>query len=380
MQRTERVETVVVGGGQAGLSVGYHLGRLGRPCVILNADARIGDSWRRRWDSLRLFTPARYDGLDGFPFPAPAHSFPTKDEMADYLEAYAARFDLPVRSGVRVDRLSRRGERYIVSAGNDEFETDNVVVAMSNFQQRRVPAWAERLDPDIVQFHSSEYRSPDQLRAGGVLIIGAGNSGAEIAMETVRTHPTWLSGRHPGHVPFRIGGQAARFILPVVFRLLFHRLMTVDTPLGRKVRPKATTQGGPLVRVKPVDMEEAGIVSVPRTEGVADDGRPRLADGRVMDVANVIWCTGFQPGFSWIDLPGCGPGEPAHQRGLMAAYPGLYFVGLHFLYAMSSVMIHGVGRDARRIARHIARSAPRAAVEATSPASGQARRTYAASA
>src|ERR671936_178723 len=111
MRQTERVQTVVVGGGQTGLSVGYHLARRALPLVILDANERIGDSWRKRWDSLRLFTPARYDGLAGMPFPAPADTFPTKDEMADYLEAYAARFELPVRNGVRVDRLSRQGDR-----------------------------------------------------------------------------------------------------------------------------------------------------------------------------------------------------------------------------------------------------------------------------
>src|SRR5215213_8750096 len=160
----ERFETVIIGGGQAGLSVGYHLAKLGRSFVILEANERIGDSWRKRWDSLRLFTPARYNGLDGFPFPADDWSFSTKDEMADYLEAYAARFDLPVRTGVRVERLSRDGDRFAVETNKGVIETENVVVAMADFQKPRVPEFAAELDRDIVQLHSYEYRNLSQLR------------------------------------------------------------------------------------------------------------------------------------------------------------------------------------------------------------------------
>ena len=352
----ERIQTVVIGAGQAGLSVGYHLAQLGLPFLILDAHARVGDAWRSRWDSLRLFTPARYDGLDGMPFPATTHSFPTKDEMADYLEAYAARFHLPVRSGVRVDGLSRRGERFIVTAGSQRFEADNVVVAMSNYQRPVVPAFAKDLVPAIVQLHSKDYRNPAQLAPGGVLIVGAGNSGADIAMELANDHQTWLSGRDTGHVPFRIEGLAARLILvQLVLRVVFHRVLTVKTPLGRKALVKALTQGGPLIRVKPKDLAAAGVIRAPRTAGVRD-GRPVLADGRVLDVANVIWCTGFEPGFSWIDLPVLDAKgvEPQHQSGVVEREPGLYFVGLHFLHAFSSVMIHGVGRDAGRIAAAIA--------------------------
>ena len=163
----ERVQTIVIGGGQAGLSVGYHLAQRGLPFVILDAHARIGDAWRQRWDSLRLFSPARFNGLAGMPFPAPAHSFPTKDEMADYLEAYAARFELPVRTGVKVDRLSKRGERFEVAAGERRFEAENVVVAMASYQRPRVPAFAGELGPGVVQLHSSAYRNPTAAAGRG---------------------------------------------------------------------------------------------------------------------------------------------------------------------------------------------------------------------
>jgi putative flavoprotein involved in K+ transport len=355
MRQPERVQTVVIGGGQAGLSVGYHLARRGLPFVILEANQRIGDSWRSRWDSLRLFTPARYDGIAGLPFPARPHAFPTKDEMADYLEGYAARFKLPVRTGVKVDRLSREGDRYVVASGDLRFEADNVVVAMATYQRPRVPAFAAELDSGVVQLHSTDYRNLSQLRNGGVLIVGAGNSGSEIALEVARAgHPTWMSGRDTGHIPFRIEGVAGRYLLVhLVLRFIFHRILTVDTPIGRKVRPKVVAKGGPLIRVKPNDLAAAGVERVPRTVGLKN-GLPVLEDGRVLEVANVIWCTGFHPGFSWIDLPVLKDGEPAHYRGVIGGQPGLYFVGLHFLYAMSSTMIHGVGRDAEHIAETIA--------------------------
>ena len=357
MSEPERIQTVVIGAGQAGLSVGYHLARRGAPFVILEANQRIGDTWRKRWDSLRLFTPARFDGLAGMPFPAPAHSFPTKDEMADYLEAYAARFRLPVRTGVRVDRVTRQGGRFLVTAGDSVFEADHVVVAMATYQKPRVPPFAWELDAGIVQLHSSEYRNPAQLRQGGVLVVGAGNSGAEIAIELARRgYPTWMSGRDVGRVPFRIGGLPYRLVLGrLVLRGLFHRVLTRDTPIGRKLAPKLVSRGAPLIRVMPKDLATAGVRRVPRAAG-ARDGRPVLEDGRVLDVANVVWCTGFHPGFSWIDLPVLGErGEPEHHRGVVAKEPGLGFVGLHFLYAMSSGMIHGVGRDAAYVADAIVR-------------------------
>ncbi len=355
MHERERIHTVVIGGGQAGLSVGYHLARRGIPFVILEASPRVGDSWRERWDSLRLFTPARFDGLDGMPFPAPRHSFPTKNEMADYLEAYAGRFRLPVRTGAAVHRLRREGGRYHVAAGDKELEAEHVVVAMAVYQRPRVPSFARELDPGTVQLHSSEYRNLSQLRPGGVLVVGAGNSGSEIALEAARGgHQVWMSGRDTGHVPFRIEGRAGRLLLPFVFRVVFHRILTVDTPVGRKARPKAVSRGGPLIRVKPEDLAAAGVRRVPRVSGVRD-GQPVLEDGQVCPVSSVVWCTGFHPGFSWIDLPVFGAdGEPVHQRGIVTTEPGLYFVGLHFLYAMSSTMIHGVGRDAERVASAIA--------------------------
>ncbi len=353
---TQHIDTVVVGAGQAGLSMGYHLKRRGVPHVILDANARVGDPWRKRWDSLRLFTPARFDSLDGRPFPAHPHAFPTKDEMADYLEDYARHFDLPVVSNTRVERLSRQGDGFLVVAGGRRFEAAHVVVAMANHQQPRVPSFAPELNPDIVQMHSAEYRNPSQLRPGPVLIVGAGNSGSELAKEAVRAgHETTMAGRDVGQIPFRIAGLAGRLILVrLVLRGVFYRVLTIDTPLGRRVRPKILHGGGPLIRVRRTDLKAMGVACAPKVAGVRN-GLPQLADGRVLDVTNVIWCTGYHPGFSWIDLPVFDSyGEPLHEGGVVPSEPGLYFVGLHFLYALSSEMVHGVGRDARRIADRIA--------------------------
>ncbi|HZJ02544.1 MAG TPA: portal protein, partial [Thermoleophilia bacterium] len=187
-----------------------------------------------------------------------------------------------------------------------------------------------------------------------VLVVGAGNSGGEIALEVAGQHATWLAGKESGHVPFRIEGAVARHVfLPLLFRVIGHRVLTVDTTIGRKMRPKLLSHAAPLVRVKPKDLAAARIERVSKIVGVRN-GLPMLEDQRVLEVANVVWCTGFRPDFSWIDLPVFGESEPIHHRGIVANEPGLYFLGLSFLYAMSSGFLPGIGRDAEHIAKHIA--------------------------
>jgi putative flavoprotein involved in K+ transport len=354
-QETTHFEAIVIGGGQAGLSLGYYLKKLGRPFVILDANERIGGSWRTRcWDSLRLFTPARYDGLPGWPFPAPGWSYPTARETADYLEAYAARFELPVRSGMRVDRLSKADGRYLVECAGERITADCVVFAAGFYGTPIVPELAAELDPRIVQMHSSKYRNPSQLRPGGVLLVGAGNSGADIAMEVSKTHTTWLSGPDKGQIPFRIEHPLRRLFVPALWFVAGH-VLTVRTPLGRKARPHVLDHGAPRIRVKSKDLEASGVELVPRTIRV-EDGLPVLEDGRMLDVANVIWCTGFRQDYSWIDVPVFDrEGAPVHERGV-ASEPGLYFLGLDFLYSFASENVGGVYRDAKHIARHIASS------------------------
>ena len=349
----EYVETLVIGGGQAGLAMGYSLSQRDLPYKIIDANKRIGDAWRNRWDSLRLFTPNRFNHLPGMPFPGYHWGFPSKNEMADYLESYARKFDLHVETGVRVERLTREGNRFVATSGDRRFEADNVVVAMSSWQRPRVPDYAPELDPRIVQLHVAEYKNPGQLQEGDVLVVGAGNSGGEVAIELVRTHKVLLSGAGNGAIPFRPESVAARVLMPFVGRVIFHRVLTTRTPIGKKARPKWISTGEPLIRVKPKDLAAVGVERVPRVTGV-QSGLPQLEDGRSVDVANVVWCTGFHPGFSWIDLPVLGPQEPLHRRGIVESEPGLYFIGLKFLYSVSSEQIQGVGRDADYIAGKIA--------------------------
>jgi putative flavoprotein involved in K+ transport len=363
--KREQFDVIVIGGGQAGLSVGYNLKQQGVRFAILDASNRVGDAWRKRWDSLRLFSPARFDGLAGMRFPAPDDHFPTKDEMADYLEAYAKKFDLPVRTNSRVERVSKENGRYVVEAAGSVFEADQIVVAMSSFQKPRVPDFARKLSPNIVQIHSRDYKSPSQLEPGAAVVVGAGNSGAEIAIELVRAgHPTVVAGPDTGEPPIDMDSAFARWIAaPLMFRVVFHRVLTIDTPMGRKARPKMLKKATPLIRTKNKHLLGAGAERAPRVVGVRD-GKPVLEDGRVLDVANVVWCTGFHPGHAFIDLPIFDEsGEPKHVGGVVESSPGLYFVGLHFLYAMSSAMIHGVGRDAARIVNTLMQERRRASAE-----------------
>jgi putative flavoprotein involved in K+ transport len=353
------LDVIVIGAGQAGLSVGYYLAQRGLRFVILDANERVGDVWRKRWDSLKLFTPARFDALVGLPFPAPEDSFPTHEQMADYLEGYAKHFDLPIHNGARVESLSKRDGRYVVKAGALELEADQVIVAMASYQEPSVPATAKALSKDILQLHSRDYKNPSQLRPGRTLIVGAGNSGAEIAMDLARAgREVAVAGRDTGEVPFRVSSFLGRWLLaPLLLRFVFHYVLTIRTPMGRKARPKILSGGGPLIRTRTSDLRAAGATRCARVSDVRD-GMPVLADGTRVDVANVIWCTGFHPGFSWIDLPVLDEkGEPKHVGGVVPSEPGLYFVGLHFLYSMSSTMIHGVGRDAARIVSAVAKHA-----------------------
>ena len=349
----EDVDTLVIGGGQAGLATGYQLSRRDLPYKIIDANERVGDAWRNRWDSLRLFTPNRLNSLPGMPFPGYHWGFPSKNEMADYLESYARKFDLRVETGVRVERLTRERGRFVATSRDRRFEADNVVVAMSSWQRPRVPEYASGLDPRIVQLHAAEYKNPGQLQEGDVLVVGAGNSGAEVAIEVARTHKVSLSGAGNGALPFRPESVAARVLMPFIGRVVFHRVLTTGTPIGRKARPKWISTGEPLIRTKPKDLAAFGVERVPRVTGV-QSGLPQLEDGRSLDVANVVWCTGFHPGFSFVELPVLGPQEPLHRRGIVESEPGLYFIGLKFLYSVSSEQIQGVGRDADYIAGKIA--------------------------
>jgi putative flavoprotein involved in K+ transport len=350
--RAERIHTIVVGGGQAGLSAGYHLAKQGINFLILDGNNRIGNAWRNRWDSLRLFTPARYVELPGMKFPGDGGGFPTKDEVADYLEFYAERFKLPVQCGVKVERLSKDGDHFLIHAGRLQYEADNVIVAMANYQVAKTPAFAQDLDPGILQLTPQSYKNPAQLQEGGVLVVGVGNSGADIAIDVARSHGTWIAGKESGHIPWDINSLFARQVAFRILRFLGHHILTLGTPMGRKARPNMLHRATPLIRVKPQDLVDAGIERVGRVIGVRE-GKPFLEDGRTLEVRNVIWCTGYRPAFAWIDLPVFdAEGAPSQVRGI-SKVPGLYFLGLHFQYSMSSATLIGIGRDAEYVVQDL---------------------------
>jgi putative flavoprotein involved in K+ transport len=348
-------DVVVIGGGQAGLAAGYHLARRGIEFVILDAADQVGDSWRNRWDSLRLFTSGRYDGLPGMPFPGPRTFFPSKDQVADYLSDYATRFQLPIRLQTRVERVSARddGEGFVVVANGQPMDADQVIVASGAFHAPRVPEFAAELDPSILQLHSSQYRRPAQLQDGSVLVVGAANSGAEIALDVAGRHPTTLVGSNTGHVPVDLDGRLGRMVDPLIWFAANH-VLTIHTPIGRKVRSVARFHGHPVERAGPGRVRAAGVERrLGRVVGVRD-GLPVLDDGQVVDAANVIWATGWRRDYSWIDLPILGDdGWPDEVEGVVASVPGFYFVGLPFQRAIASSLLGGVGRDAADIVDHV---------------------------
>ena len=358
----EHVETVIVGAGQAGLATAYHLQRRGRTCLVLDANQRVGDNWRRLWDSLRLYSPARYDGLPGLPFPAKPWSCPGKDAVADYLEMYAAHHGLPVRLGVRVERLTRDGDLFTLRTNQGTITCDNVVVATGTFGRApSIPDFAGDLDPAILQLHSSEYRRPGQLADGPALVVGASHSGCDIAYEVAATHPTVLAGRDTGQIPVRFESPLMKLLFPTLL-FAFGHVLTRRTPLGRKEMNEVRRHGGPRLRVQRANLEARGVDWVQeRVVGVVE-GRPALAGGRVVDAATVIWCTGFSQVYEWVDLPVIGDdGWPRELRGVVADAPGLYFCGLAFQFSQQSMLIHGAGRDAAFVAHHIAHRAERSA-------------------
>jgi putative flavoprotein involved in K+ transport len=348
MTRIERYEVIVVGAGQAGLATGYWLAKQGIDFLILDANARVGDSWRKRWDSLRLFTPTKYSGLPGLPFPGDPYHLPVRDEVADYLEWYSQVFELPVRGGVHVKRVRRDGNGYEVETNDILYRADNVVIATGPFHVPNVPPLSRQVDATVLQLHSSAYRNPSQLPDGPTLVVGAANSGAQIALELAKSRPTYLAGRSVGSLPRRMLGRD-------VFDWLYLTLMRpgADSSIGRRIRANVLGGTDALIGMTEADLIEGGIQRVGRVTGVAD-GKPVLAGGLPLDVRSIVWATGFRPDFSWIEVPVLGEdGSPVHKRGVTAA-PGLYFIGLRFQYRLNSSLIGGVGRDAEFIGAAVA--------------------------
>jgi putative flavoprotein involved in K+ transport len=349
-----RIGTVVVGGAQAGLVMGYYLQRSSADFVILEAHPRVGDVWRQRYDSLKLFSIPRYASLPGLR--VPGRGFPTRDEFADYLEQYGAHFELPVRTGVRVVRVCRRDDGSLfVQTTDGDYLADSVVVATGAHQRPFTPDFAAEIADSVVQLHSMDYRNPGQLAPGGVLVVGAANSGTDVALDAAAAgHPTWLAGRHPGQVPVDIDSRRARPVIPVVM-FMFKHVLTLRTPMGRKARPEVLTHGVQLVRNKLADLDAAGIARIGRITGV-HDGQPITEDGPVPDIATIVWCTGSHPDYRFLDLPSVNAGQRPEERRGVSPEPGVYFLGLEFQFALASGTIQGLDRDARYLVRQMRRA------------------------
>jgi putative flavoprotein involved in K+ transport len=347
------LDAIVIGAGQAGLATGYHLAQQGKCFVILEANSSLGDNWRQRWDSLRLFTPAQHSALPGLANPAARNTYPNKDEFADYLQKYADRFELPVRLDVRVTALSRSDDGFNVATTEGNMTARQVVIATGPNRLPRIPEFARDLDASIRQLHSSEYQNANSIPAGDVIIIGAGTSGAEIALELATAgHRTFISGRPTPHIPnavFKLVGGA--------YWAFVNSVLTLSTPIGRKVAPKFHQRGAPLIRISMKELESAGVTRLPRLTGTLN-GMPDFDGTSVQPPATLIWATGYRPDLSWLPSLTIGAnGLPLTQRGVVDDIPGLYFVGLPFQYALTSGLVGGVGRDAAYIAGQINKAA-----------------------
>ena len=339
------LDVVVVGGSQAGLAMAWHLAQRGLRFVVLEAGPEVGHTWRSRWDSLKLFTPAQYDALPGMPFPAPADTYPTKDQVAGYLQAYAATFDLPVRLNARVTGLSHRGEGFEVRTADESFRTDQVVVATGPFQMPFVPPAARGLDGSVPQLHSSTYRNPQALPEGSVLVVGGANSGLQIAQELSTTRKVDLSvGTKLPMVPQRMLSKDLFWWLTKLGLLA----KTADSRIGRRAKARDLVIGTNRRKLR-----HAGVRFRPRLAR-ADGRTVRFADGSTLDVDVVIWATGFRSDYSWIQLPDVvNDGHVAHRRGA-ANVGGLYFLGLSWQHTRGSALLGFVDDDAAFIADHVA--------------------------
>jgi putative flavoprotein involved in K+ transport len=341
------LDVLVIGGGQAGLAMGYHLARRGLSFQIVDAGAEIGHVWRSRWDSLRLFTSGRYDNLPGLPFPAAPDAYPGKDDVADYLQAYAAKFELPVRPSTNVTSLTRGNGTYVAKAGGEVLEARQVVVATGPFQVPFIPPIADGLDPGVHQVHSAGYRHPQTVPPGSVLVVGTANSGCQIARELSATHRVELSaGRRIPAIPQRPLG---RDIWTWATGLRLDRV-TADSRLGRRLAGRDQVIGpGPRRLAR-----RHGIGLRPRAVRAA--GRMvTFADGSAAAFDAVVWATGFAPDHSWIDVRQAkdDQGRILHARGVTPS-PGLYMLGLTWQHTRGSALLGWVGNDAAFLAAQIA--------------------------
>lgn len=340
-------DVIVVGAGQAGLAIGYFLSRLHRDFTILEAAAEPASAWRQRWDSLRLFTSARYSGLPGWPFPGDPDRYPSRDDVAEYLTEYARRFEQPVEFDSRVRSLRRVDDAYEIAVADRTYRADQVVVATGPFQRPRVPPIGAGLGPSVRQLHSSAYRSPADVSSGPVLVVGGGNSGFQIAQELARAYDVQLSiGSRQKPLPQRVLGRDLFWYLDTTGLIrksaasrIGRRMSREDVLVGSRPRALRRRYG---VRLRPraVDARATAVT---------------FGDGTTCDVGTVVWATGFDSDYSWIDVPVLdGHGRPVHRRGITGS-PGLYFLGLTWQHTRGSALLGWIKDDAEYLATQINR-------------------------
>lgn len=337
------VDVVVIGAGQAGLAVGHTLKQAGVDFAILDAATELGVSWTRRWDSLRLFTSARFCGLPGLPFPGDPDRYPVKDEVPEYFRTYAATFDLPVHLGQRVVSVRRSDGVFTVATQDTTITARQVVMAVGAFQTPLIPEYAQRLPSSVTQLHSHAYRNPEQIPAGRVAVVGSANSGLQIAQELSGSHDVVVCrGRRQPRLPQRILGRDAFWWLSKSGIL---RLPT-NTPLARRF-----AMPDPIVGTNINELARC----VGFAERVVDVAGAQLvtADGKRIDASTVVWATGYRNDWSWLgeELLGA-DGFPEHDGGIGAS--GLHFVGLYRMRNRGSALLGFVGRDAEHVGAAVA--------------------------
>jgi putative flavoprotein involved in K+ transport len=346
----EPLDVIVIGGGQAGLGMGYRLREAGLEFTILDERARTGDVWRERWDSLELFTPRPFVNLPGLKAPGNLRYYPTKDEIAEYLEHYREHFDLPVRHGFRVQNLESRDGIFTVTGVDETLHAKAVVIAVGPFHTPNVPPCAQQLGPDVRQEHSQAYRNPADLAPGNVLVVGGGNSAAQIAEElSAGRNVTIASGGPIAYAPKTVFGLSLFWFLHLSGILRADK----DAWVSRYARPYADTViGFGLKRL----VDKKVVRHIPHRVADCADREVVFADGTRESFDNIVWCTGFTPHYDWLKVDKAldEDGSPRQSRGI-SPVPGLFWLGLPWQSRLNSALINGIARESKDLVDHLTR-------------------------